>query len=86
MAGSEDIAKEVGVVTSTIRRWADLGLLPTPQKVHRGRRGTSLVFPEEAIKQAVWVKAQLDAGRTVSDLQAALRDGEYPPRSQAGEE
>lgn len=73
------------MVPSTIRRWAQLGLLPAPKKVHRGRRGTSLVFPDTAVAQAVWVKAQLDAGRTVPDLQQALRDGEYPPRSQAGE-
>lgn len=77
MAGSDEIARAAGVTATTIRRWAKAGLLPAGKKVHRGRRGTGLVFPETAPAQAVWVKAQLDAGRTVEEVRQALVDGEY---------
>ena len=86
VSGSEHIAREAGVDPSTIRRWAKLGLLPAGKKVHRGRRGTNLIFPDKTPAQAVWVKAQLDAGRTVGEVQEALLRGEYPPRAQAERE
>lgn len=79
MAGSDEIAKAAGVTPTTIRRWAKAGLLPAGKKVHRGRRGTGLVFPEEAPAQAVWVKAQLDAGRTMEEVREAIAAGEYTP-------
>lgn len=79
MAGSDEIAKAAGVTPTTIRRWAKAGLLPAGKKVHRGRRGTGLVFPETAPAQAVWVKAQLDAGRTVEEVREAIAAGEYTP-------
>ena len=79
MAGSDEIAQAAGVTATTIRRWAKQGLLPAGTKVHRGRRGTGLVFPDTAPAQAVWVKAQLDAGRTVEDVRLALEHGEFTP-------
>lgn len=84
MAGTKDIADAVGLVPATIRLWVKQGLLPPGEKVHRGRRGTGLVFPEAAIAQAQWVKAQLDGGRTIAAVLQALQRGEYPPRPQAG--
>jgi DNA-binding transcriptional MerR regulator len=79
VAGSDEIARAAGVTATTIRRWAKAGLLPPGKKVHRGRRGTGLVFPATTPAQAVWVKAQLDAGRTIEDVRQALADGEYAP-------
>jgi DNA-binding transcriptional MerR regulator len=81
VAGSGDIAQAAGVTPTTIRRWAKAGLLPPGRKVHRGRRGTGLVFPDSAPAQAVWIKTQLDAGRTIEELRAALLAGEYSPPS-----
>lgn len=72
------IAEAVGVSEQTIRRWARLGLLPRPTIVYRGRRGRGAVWPQESLPLAVWIRDQLDAGRTVHDLAAARAGGEGP--------
>jgi DNA-binding transcriptional MerR regulator len=74
---TEQIATAVGVTGQTVRRWAKLGLLPTPELSHRGRRGTVAVWPQHALAQARWVRQQLDAGRTVPEVQQALLRGEF---------
>jgi len=79
VAGSDEIAQAAKTTPSTIRRWSKQGLLPPGTKVYRGRRGTGHVFPDTAVAQAVWVKAQLDAGRTVADVKLALQRGEFTP-------
>lgn len=50
-----------------------------PTKVYRGRRGIALVWARYAPRQAAWVKRQLDAGLTISDVKAALERGEFRP-------
>lgn len=61
----------------TVRVWAKRGLLPTPQKSHRGRRGTVALWPDTAITQAVWVRGQLEAGRTIPEIAEAIKAGAY---------
>jgi len=75
-----ELAEVVGVSGQTLRRWAQAGLLPTPEKVHRGRRGTVSEWPEGSAEQARWIHAQLEAGKTIPKILAALEAGEYPPR------
>lgn len=72
------IAEAAGVTGKTIRVWAKRGLLPTPQMSHRGRRGTVALWPDAALAQAVWVRGQLDAGRTVPEIAEAIQAGQYP--------
>lgn len=72
------IAEAAGVTGKTIRVWAKRGLLPTPQLSHRGRRGTVALWPETALAQALWVRSQLEAGRTIPELAEAIRTGQYP--------
>jgi hypothetical protein len=48
--------------------------------VHRGRRGTVSEWPEGSVEQARWVLAQLEAGKTIPKILAALEAGEYPPQ------
>lgn len=72
------IAEAAGVTGKTIRVWAKRGLLPTPQMSHRGRRGTVALWPDTAVAQAVWVRGQLEAGRTIPEIAEAIGGGEYP--------
>ena len=72
------IAEAAGVTGKTIRVWAKRGLLPTPQMSHRGRRGTVAVWPDTAVAQAVWVRGQLEAGRTIPEIAEAIRAGQWP--------
>lgn len=45
----------------------------------RGRRGSFARWPKHAEQQAVWVKAQLDAGRSFDEIRHALTRGEFIP-------
>lgn len=72
------IAEAAGVTGKTIRVWGKRGLLPAPQLSLRGRRGTVALWPDTAIAQAVWVRGQLDAGRTIPEIAEALKAGQYP--------
>lgn len=74
-----EVAEAVGVSVQTIRRWRRQGLLPAPEVVFRGRRGTGSEWPESAVAQGRWVHSQLEAGRTIPKILAALEAGEYPP-------
>jgi DNA-binding transcriptional MerR regulator len=71
------LAELVGVSGQTLRRWVQLGLLPAPEKVHRGRRGTVSEWPEGSVEQARWVHTQLEAGRTIAKILAALEAGAF---------
>ena len=73
-----EIAEAAGVTGKTIRVWAKRGLLPTPQMSHRGRRGTVALWPDTAVAQAVWVRGQLEAGRTIPEIAKAIGAGQYP--------
>lgn len=76
-----DLALAVGVSDETIRRWAKWGLIPPPERANLGSRGNVSRWTDEALQQALWVKGQLDAGRSKGEILAALRAGEYAPRS-----
>lgn len=73
-----ELAEALGLSTQTIRRWAKAGLLPTPERQHRGRRGVNSLYPEHTLAQARWVKNQLEDNRmTIPQVLAALQAGEF---------
>jgi predicted DNA-binding transcriptional regulator AlpA len=76
-----EVAEAVGVSGQTLRRWAREGLLPVPEKIHRGGRGSGSAWPETTIEQARWVLAQLNSNRTIAQVLEGIRAGEYPPQS-----
>ena len=77
------IAEAAGVTGKTIRVWAKRGLLPAPQLSHRGRRGTVAVWPDTAVAQAVWVRGQLEAGRTIPEIAETIKAGQCPSKEGA---
>lgn len=76
-----EVAEATGVSGQTLLRWARLGLLPAPQKIHRGGRGVGSAWPEGTIEQARWVLDRLNSNETIAQVLAALRAGEYSPKS-----
>lgn len=72
------IAEAAGVSPQTIRRWWHQGLLPAPTIAYRGRRGRGAQWADDAAALAIWVREQLDAGRTVPQLLEARERGEGP--------
>lgn len=75
-----EVAQAVGVSGETVRRWARLGLLPVPAKIHRGGRGIGSAWPEGTIAQAQWVLDRLNSNETIVQVLAALQAGEYTPK------
>jgi hypothetical protein len=71
------VREAAGVSVVTVHRWAKLGLLPTPDKAFRGRRGTVALWPSHAPAQAKWVRERLDAGQTITQVLAELERGEF---------
>lgn len=78
------VAQAAGVHPSTISRWVNLGLLPKPQVLFRGKRGKQTRWAPHALEQAVWVKARLDAGLTFEEIRTALAAGGFRPSSIQG--
>jgi predicted DNA-binding transcriptional regulator AlpA len=76
-----EVAEATGVSGQTLLRWARVGLLPAPQKIHRGGRGVSSAWPEGTIAQAQWVLDRLSGNETMAQVLAALQAGEYSPKS-----
>jgi len=74
-----EAAAAVGVSGQTLLRWARAGLLPAPERVLRGRRGNVSEWPESTLAQARWVFGQLEAGKTIDKIRAALAAGDYSP-------
>lgn len=73
-----EIAAAVGVTDQTIRRWTKAGLLPLPEKVHRGGRGVTSLYPDFALAQARWVLEQLDKERlTIPQVLAQIQAGAF---------
>lgn len=71
------VCAAAGVTDATVMRWAKLGVMPPYERVFRGRRGSFARWPKHAEQQAVWVKAQLDAGRSFEEIRQALERGEF---------
>lgn len=76
-------AAAVGVSGQTLRRWAEAGLLPAPERVFRGRRGNVSSWPESVVAQAQWIFAQLESGQTIAQVRATLEAGGYPPNGES---
>jgi predicted DNA-binding transcriptional regulator AlpA len=74
------VAQAIGVSGETVLRWARQGLLPTPERIHRGGRGVGSAWPEGTIDQARWVLDRLNSNETITQVLAALQAGEYPPK------
>jgi hypothetical protein len=72
------IAEAAGVTGKTVRVWASRGLLPAPKMSYRGRRGTVALWPDTAVAQAVWVRGQLEAGRTIPEIAEDVSAGRCP--------
>jgi len=75
-----EVAEAIGATEQTVRRWTKLGLLPTPERVHRGGRGVTSLYPGHTLAQARWVLDQLEnENLPIPRVLAALQAGAFKP-------
>lgn len=71
------VAEAAGVATRTVSRWVKMGLLPTPKLVYGAKRGKQTFWPDHAVEQARWVRAQLESGQTWQEIKAEIDAGRF---------
>lgn len=76
-----ELAAAAQVHPATITRWVKLELLPKPEIVNMGRWGRSTRYPLYAPEQARWVRAQLERGRTFTEIREMLQRGDFKTES-----
>lgn len=74
---AQEVADAAGVSVATVRRWARLGLLPTPTVYYGLKPGKHSFWAPEAPAQARWVAAQITTGKTFAEVRAALDRGDF---------
>lgn len=62
-----ELARRVGVATSTLRYWEDLGLLPAPGRISGQRR-----YPESAVAHVGVILLLRDAGFSLAEQKALV--------------
>ncbi|CAN5860122.1 hypoxia response transcriptional regulator [soil metagenome] len=71
------LAKEVGVATSAIRFYEEVGLIPEPERTASGYRD----YSPSIIDRLTFIRAGQTVGLTLAELRdvLAIRDGGTPP-------
>ena len=68
MKTKDDVLRESGLSYSTLVKYAGLGLLPKPQRVWRGRKGSESHYPDEVIELIGTIEEERDSGLTLRQI------------------
>ena len=60
--------KETGISYYTVVKYTGLGLLPKPQRVWRGRKGSESWYPDEVINTIRHIKEEQKSGLTLRQI------------------
>jgi len=63
-----DVLRESGLSYPTLVKYTGLGLLPKPQRVWRGRKGSESLYPDDVTKLIGRVKEERDSGLTLRQI------------------
>lgn len=63
-----DIVNEAGITYHTLVKYTGLGLLPKPQRVWRGRKGSESLYPDNVIELIDRIKEERDSGLTLRQI------------------
>lgn len=63
-----DILKETGISYGTLIRYRDMGLVPKPEIIRHGRKGTECLYPDDAIETIERIKTLKERGHTVAQI------------------
>ena len=64
----KDVLQEAGVSYPTLVKYTSLGLIPKPQRVWRGRKGSESWYPDDVIEIINRIKEEKDAGLTLRQI------------------
>lgn len=68
-----DVLRESGLSYRTLVKYLQMGLLPKPQRVWRGRRGSESLYPDDVIEIINWVKLQQESGFSLAEIAEQCR-------------
>ena len=66
-----DILIETGISYGTLIRYQDMGLVPRPEIIRHGRKGTESLYPDDVIWAIMAINVLRDRGYTVSQIRDA---------------
>ena len=78
-ATTAEVAAAAEITGAGVMLWVKKGVLPAYETVYGGKRGRSARWSLVAPAQAKWVREQLDAGLTITQVRAALERGAFTP-------
>ena len=64
----QDVIKETGISYYTVVKYTGLGLLPKPQRVWRGRKGSESQYPDEVVNTIRHIKEDQKSGLTLRQI------------------
>jgi DNA-binding transcriptional MerR regulator len=69
-----DVLLEGKIAYQTLIKYRDLGLLPRPQIVRRGRKGTESLYPDDVITRIQHIEKLKEDGLTLPEIAEIIRD------------
>ena len=76
-----DILRETGLSHPTVFKYVQLGIVPRPTRVWRGRKGSESWFPDGTIKIIDRVREQKSQGYTLNQIAERGREPMVKPES-----
>ena len=68
MESIHEVLQETGISYHTLVKYAGMGLLPKPQRVWRGRKGSESLYPDDVIDIISRIKEEQDSGLTLRQI------------------
>ena len=69
-----DVLLEGKIAYQTLVKYRDLGLLPRPQIVRRGRKGTESLYPDDVITRIHSIEKLKENGLTLLEIAERIQD------------
>ena len=63
-----DVLQETGISYYTLVKYTGLGLIPKPQRVWRGRKGSESWYPDEVVDSIKHMKEEQKSGLTLREI------------------
>jgi len=67
-----EIIEESGLSYPTLVKYTEIGLIPRPRRIWRGRKGSESLYPDDVIDIINWIKLHQQRGLSLSEI-ARLR-------------
>lgn len=64
----QDVTQETGISYYTLVKYTGLGLIPKPQRVWRGRKGSESLYPDSIVKTIREIAKDKEAGLTLRQI------------------